>query len=310
MFRLDLDIPVQVEEKVDGSQISFGTQNGELFVRSKGAVIHPEDPQQLFKRAVDTIIGLHVDSKLTDGWMYRGEAICGKVDPDTGKVKHNTLTYDRMPEGGVVIFDIETSPYNFLDMNARSTECARIGLENIPVLGQHSNAQDIALDEYLAEESYLGGPKVEGIVLKPIRYDLFATDGKMLMAKYVSEAFKEKHSLLWKKDNPGRGDIIANIGNQFRTTAAWNKAIQRRRDAGELLDDPKDIGPLLKDLKADLQEEWREDIKQQLYKWAIGDILRGATKGFPEWYKRQLAAKVLGEVEGVELLEGEDHDTQ
>lgn len=48
-----LDDPVIVQEKIDGSQISFGVIDGEISIRSKGADIYPESPPKMFKKAVD-----------------------------------------------------------------------------------------------------------------------------------------------------------------------------------------------------------------------------------------------------------------
>ena len=50
------DGDVIVEEKVDGSQFSFGVdESGELHVRSKGAVMIPDAPEKMFQRAVDSV---------------------------------------------------------------------------------------------------------------------------------------------------------------------------------------------------------------------------------------------------------------
>ncbi|KKK80799.1 hypothetical protein LCGC14_2819850, partial [marine sediment metagenome] len=49
------DDEVTVEEKIDGSQFSFGVDAvGELACRSKGAVIDVDAPPKLFAGAVET----------------------------------------------------------------------------------------------------------------------------------------------------------------------------------------------------------------------------------------------------------------
>ena len=65
---------------------------------------------------------------------------------------------------------------------------------------------------------------------------------------------------------------------QFNTEARFNKAIQKLKESGEYQGEPKEIGKLMKILNEDLEEECKEDVKD-------------ATKGFPEWYKRQLLDK-------------------
>src|SRR5277367_5153959 len=65
-----LNEPVYVEEKIDGSQFSFGVDfEGQLRVRSKGAVMHVDAPEKMFKLAVAT--AQHLKPDLVCGWTYR-----------------------------------------------------------------------------------------------------------------------------------------------------------------------------------------------------------------------------------------------
>ena len=52
---------------------------------------------------------------------------------------------------------------------------------------------------------------------------------------------------------------------------------------------PQDIGPLIAEIKRDIQEECGAEIRALLFRWAWPHIERQATRGFPEWYKRRLA---------------------
>src|SRR6267142_6345300 len=91
-----LDGDVVVEEKVDGSQFSFGLLYDtrplvepafRLFFRSKEAIIEPEAPPKMFARGVEAVKAIaHL---LTPGFVYRGEYL--------QKPKHNVLAYDRIP---------------------------------------------------------------------------------------------------------------------------------------------------------------------------------------------------------------------
>ena len=80
---------VVVEEKVDGSQFSFGRfwegNDLNLRCRSKGATLNVNAPDKMFARAVETAQEL----ALTPGWTYRAEYLA--------KPKHNALAYDRTP---------------------------------------------------------------------------------------------------------------------------------------------------------------------------------------------------------------------
>lgn len=93
-----LDGTVVVQEKVDGSQFSFSKlNNGEIVYRSKSVEIFPESVPALFKLAVETVNS--IGDLLTVGWTYRAEAVT--------KPKHNSLTYSRIPKGGVILYDVQ-----------------------------------------------------------------------------------------------------------------------------------------------------------------------------------------------------------
>lgn len=275
--------PVVVEEKVDGSQFSFGRRGQDLFCRSKGAVINVDAPDNMFAAGVETCKELF--QHLPDGWVFRGEYLA--------KPKHNALAYDRIPDRHIAIFDIETEPNRFMDAaSKRQWVGEHLDLEVVPHV---YSGMVTSLDQVLSfmdSVSFLGGQEIEGLVFKSLTR--FGPDGKALMGKHVSEAFKEVHKGAWKEANPGQGDIIMRLIMGLRTPARWNKAIQHLRDRGELTHTPKDIGPLLREVHVDLEAECADEIKAVLYKWAIGDIKRGAVRGLPEFYKEQLAASQFG----------------
>lgn len=272
------DGPVVVQEKIDGSQFSFGVVGGELHMRSKGAEIFLPVKDKLFKGASETAHRLHAEQTLPEGWTFRGEAIC--------RPKHNALQYERTPAGNVILFDIDSGLERRLDPGQVRDVAERMGLEVVPTLyvGEVSDADQVR--ELLSSEPHLGGEMIEGVVVK--NPTVFLDDGKQLMGKYVSERFKEVHSSEWKKANPGKGDIVQGLIERLRTERRWEKAIERRRDAGELQSAPQDIGPLLQDIQADIEAEEAERIKEALYKHFSKQILRGAVGGFPEWYKDRL----------------------
>jgi len=125
----------------------------------------------------------------------------------------------------------------------------------------------------------------------------FGPDGKVLMGKHVSEAFKEVHRVAWKQANPGPGDIRDRLVAMYKTPARWNKSIIHASEDGSLTNSPKDIGPLIKRIQEDIKEECTEGIKEVLYKWAIGHIMRGCVAGFPETYKNRLVEKQFSDEE-------------
>lgn len=266
-------LPVQVEEKVDGSQFSFGRFNGELKVRSKGKQMQPDAPEKMFVAGVEAVAQLD----LHDGWTYRGEYL--------QKPKHNALVYDRVPAGHVIIFDINRGEEDYLTYEEKAAEAARLGLEVVPLLYTGVITNEILM-ELLETTSVLGGQKIEGVVLK--NYSIFGPDKKVLMGKYVSERFKEVHRKAWGESNPKQGDIIQRLVTGLRTEARWDKAVMHLREAGELEDDPRDIGKLLKAVGQDVAKEEADTIKEELFKWAWPQIQRALTSGLPDWYKRKL----------------------
>jgi hypothetical protein len=275
-------VPVIVEEKIDGSQFSFGVDEaGEIHVRSKGAIMNADTPEKMFSAGVATVRGLR--GRLTPGWTYRGEYL--------QKPKHNALAYDRIPMGHVILFDVATAEEAYLSYAAKALEAERLGLEVVPLLFEGIVTAQTQIAELLETISVLGGQRIEGVVVKPAAYNLFGLDKKCLMGKFVSEAFKEVHSASWKEANPQSGDILERLSAMYRIPTRWNKAIQHLRERGVLQDDPRDIGAPLKEIPADIEKECSDEIREALWKWAWPQIRRQATRGFPEWYKEQLLAR-------------------
>lgn len=273
-----IGIPLQVEEKIDGSQFSMmKREDGTIVIKSKLVEIDPYDPNGMFKLAAKTALSLD----LNPGWIYRGEFLQSP--------KHNTMNYMRVPKQNIILFDIEKTLYNFLTPEEKEKEANRLGLECVPMFGTFILNKPDDLLKFLDNISVLGNEKIEGVVLKPVGYKLFGNDGKVVMGKYVREDFKERNSKNWKKNvNPSKNMIIENLVQLFTTDASKQKALQRLKENDELENHPRDIPKIMKELKKDLNEEWKEEIKEKLYKWAIGKIEKGICKDVPEWYKKTL----------------------
>jgi hypothetical protein len=271
---------VIIEEKIDGSQFSFGVKDGELWCKSKGKDQSPGQTDKMFELAVEQVkerIDKLVANKL-EGLIFRGEYL--------SKPKHNTLCYSRVPTGNIIIFDIDKGVEDYWAYENKEEIAGFLGFETVPILYQGKVSGYDEFVELLDTESILGSTKVEGVVVK--NYHRYGRDGKCLMGKYVSPAFKEKHQKDWKVRNPQSQDIIEMIAGNLRTVARWQKAIFAQRDVGALTHTPKDIGGLIKDIQKDIMEEETEYIKDALYKWAGPTILKRCIRGFPEWYKDQL----------------------
>jgi hypothetical protein len=292
------DEPVLVQEKLDGSQFSFMLSRADglntLHYRSKGAIIHGPKAAGMFKPCVEAVEALA--RALRPGYVYRAEFL--------SKPRHNVLQYGRTPKHYFVVYDIEDmnqGPYHFLSSSEVLEECARMGVEYVghDQVAMVRSSEDLAA--HMKKPSMLGGPR-EGVVLK--NYTRFTKDGKVMMGKYVSEAFKEVHGGAWKAANPGGKDVVATLIERLKTEARYEKAAQHLRERGELTETVQDIGPLIREVQTDVIAEEADRIKEALYKWAKGQIERGVAGGVPQWWKDKLAGKQF-----ITLLDLDSHST-
>ncbi len=270
--------PVVIEEKVDGSQFSFGEIDGILRARSKNVEINLDDAPDLFAPAVETVRRLHSEGKLIPDWTYRGEAIRSR--------KHNSLTYKTVPPGNVVLFDIATGHEAYLGYDEKANVAVRMGLWLAPKLFEGVVSSVADLNALMDRESFLGGAKIEGLVVK--NNARFGYDGKPLFGKRVSSAFKEINNANWREMKVTSGDIIDKLAARYATEQRWQKAVQHLRDAGTLQHAPQDIGPLMKEVNLDVLAECKEEIKEIVFKWAWEKLSRRLTHGLPMWWKAQL----------------------
>lgn len=276
---------VLVEEKVDGSQISFGLdEHLKLRIRSKNKEIDIDNPDGMFKKAVEYVYANRL--WLKPGLTYRGEYL--------QKPKHNTLAYSRVPINYIILFDICDGLESYLPYSDVKAEAEQLGLEVVPLFAEGVFTEADILerkDEWLSRESILGGTKVEGVVIK--NYNVFTAEKKVAMAKIVRQEFKEQNSSNWKDEHPTSQDIVKRLIETYRTEARWRKAVQHLRDAGELQGEMKDIPLLMKEVSADVLKECKDEIVERLFAYAWPKIMKGITRGLPEWYKTQIDSNKL-----------------
>ncbi len=280
------DGPVVVEEKVDGSQFSMQRDSdGVLHCRSKGKELLIDAPEKMFTRAVEVAASL----PLVPNWVYRCEYL--------SKPKHNTLAYERTPVNNLVVFDVMVGEETYLLPQDKHNACNMLGLEYVPMLFYGNVTSMEQLSGFLERDSFLGGVKVEGFVVK--NYAQFTAEKKIAIGKYVSEDFKEVHQSDWKERNPRRQDVVECIINSYTTEASWRKAVQHLRDDGQLEGSPRDIGALIRAVPADILKEDETVIKDALFKHFWPQISRAVTTGLPDWYKQQLAQTAFEPTESV-----------
>lgn len=278
---------VLIEEKIDGSHFSFTVDpvTGELFCRSSGKQVIVDAPDKLFEKAVETAKSLK--EQLVKGWVYRGEYL--------EKPQHNTLKYDRIPNKYIILYDVMIGLETYLPYELKKIEADRLGLEVVPKFYEGRIDDIRQLEQYLERKSILGDVLVEGIVVK--NYNVFTSEKKVALLKYVSEDFKETHRIEWRKNNPTQGDIVKQMIQTYKTEARWRKAVQHIKEAGQLNGTYQDIGLLIKEIPADVKKECEEEIKEKLFAHFWPQIQRGITAGFPEWYKQYLEEGVVEKLE-------------
>lgn len=282
---------VSITEKVDGSQVNFGIdEHDHLNMLSKGSTFHVGDNNKLFAPAALTITHLADSGKLVKGWSYHGETLY--------RGNHNILAYDRVPQGNIALYGVTKTDGSLVSSYDDLAAIAHtLGVGVVPELwrgtvdrGDASNVRAVMdlIEKLLETDSYLGGQKIEGVVIKNTHREIMVGGQlyPLVQAKFVSERFKEKHKADW--NGLHNKPVLQMIGELFKTPARWEKAIIHHKESGENTGTPKDIGPLLKLLHKDIDEEDRENIKELLFKSFSKEIKRAACAGFPEWYKEFL----------------------
>lgn len=267
---------VIVQEKVDGSQFSFGiNEDEELVMRSKGQELFSNNFAPMFEKCVKYVTSLKLEVP-PDTYFY-----CEYLQ----RPKHNTLKYTKEPLNNLILFDILTSG-RLVDRPALIDWATKLNIDIIPELFR--GTVDVPrIKSFLTIESFLGGELIEGVVIKNYIQTIFL-GGKVtpLFTKYVREDFKERNADEWKTKKSGGG--IPEFIASFNSPARWEKAVIHAREKGELSVSPKDIGMLMKMVAEDVREEETENIKNHLLNYYLDDILRASVRGIPEWYKNKL----------------------
>lgn len=269
-----LSYPVEITEKVDGSQIGFGVVDGDLIIRSKGSLIVQSQPNNLFKNATAYIVS--IKERLTPGWFYYGECL--------QTPRHNKLKYERVPYGHIALYGVKDHEGDFLTWASMTRVANLLGVEHVPLLGvvRHYTVEE--LQEFLELESFLGGA-IEGIVIN---------SGRM-SAKLVRQEFKEV--MREKKPKAAQGDTDKAIQETFAafcTQARWDKAIQHLRESGEIKGSNSDIGLIIREIQRDVLEEEEGYVKELLWSMFRRKFLSAVVEGFPKYYQERLLAQ-LGE---------------
>lgn len=265
-----LNEPVEVTEKVDGSQIGFGVIDGELIIRSKGALINQAMPPKMFHDAVAYI--RTIKDRLEPGFFHYGECL--------QTPRHNRLKYGRVPLHNVALFGVKDDRGVFWNSNGVAAVAEELGFDCVPELFFGECTME-KLESLLNTPSFLGG-EIEGLVID-------SCDSGM-KAKLVRPEFKEVKVRKECKARPVGGieETVREAFRQFCTEARWDKAIQHLAEDGIIVGSNSDIGPLIKEIHRDVLEEEGEYVKEMLWSLYRKRFLSAVVDGFPRYYQDKL----------------------
>jgi hypothetical protein len=252
---------VWLEEKVDGSQLSFFLRDeGVLVFCNKGKVIVDKN-SFVFK---DTMLQIEqIKGSLKPDCVYHGEAVTKK--------KHNVVTYGRVPKKLFVLFQVEDKDHHYT-IDETLFEANRIGVELTDIITSYTidDSKDSileidALEKMCDKTSFLSTvdfeSKMEGVVIK--WYDDVIK--KIHKYKYVRQEFKEFHKLGKKhKDLKTPVKFIETMGKCYSTEARLRKASQHlsEREGNENPTEEE----LIKELDDDFRKEHLTEYKLWLWK--------------------------------------------
>lgn len=247
-------------------------------MRSKGASLYPDGSvQDLFHPSVNHV--LSVQHLLPLGSVFYAETLKSE--------RYNTLKYNRIPKNNIAIYGItdfeRTAGEDFSELRYLAD---RLDVETVPARGLHKFTDIKQVAALIDRESEYGGCQQEGIVIKdysrPMEYTEMVYPFTVL--KFVSEKFKEVHAKKNPDWTPDKSKLEMLL-ERYKAEARWEKAVQRLKEKGEYTGEPRDIGPLIKEIHLDLVEEEKENFKDALYDIYQKDWKNVATQGMPEWYK-------------------------
>ncbi len=279
-----------MEEKIDGSNFRFGI-SGErgIMVGSKNVDLTEASPQ-MFKPAVDWVY-----EKTTSEALRRMFPLSGAIvdvifyGEFLGKPQQNALKYDRIPNNYVMLFDMMIDGV-YQDYSVLCKYADFLGLEVVPILQEKGEMFSVSeLAEVVNNtKSVLGGTTVEGVVVKSYDSRMHVRKHDYpYMIKYVRDEFKELNQQNWKQQK-AEENPINHILNAINREMVWSKVKQHAKDDGKLEGRMQDMRVLIDYLNTDIEHQWKEAIKEEL--WAIfqREIISKMGKGFPEWYKKSL----------------------
>lgn len=276
-----------IQEKIDGSQMSFGFVGDTLSFFNKGKII--KSGNKIFNKAMMMIS--EIQNKLDSTLIYHCEVV--------QKKKHSTVLYNRTPEYYIILYDLQEKSEGgrFFSYKKLIKEAERVGLECTQVLYDNkiekSDESPISIGSKLISEiengniqSCLGGTP-EGIVIKHNNfYDENLKRTLPLKYKMVTSKFREEIGLKQKKQISD--NFLENLGLNYNVVARFRKAVYRLRDSETLSENKtENLDKLIAELDCDFDKEYENIIKSYLWCEYRDGIIKSSRTDFVSWYKTQ-----------------------
>lgn len=276
-----------IQEKVDGSQLSFFKENNDILYYNKETKV--DKTKKDFNASTTMLITL-IDI-LNENYIYHGESIC--------RIKHNVNNYKRTPSKFFIMFDIyDKVAKRYLDLKLFIEECNRIGLEYVQLLYCNDNPDIIPIDKceeimnLINEnkiESSLGG-KIEGMVIK----NNVIENNKIISkkVKYVCKEFQERHKIKQRKVIRTPDEFLIELGNEFSTEARFIKATQHIKEKNLQINKENIKDEYINELDTDLLSEYAYILKLNLWCEFAPIIKIYARFGIGRWYNNLIKNEI------------------
>lgn len=294
-FNLKADGHFFVQEKYDGSQFRFGIdETGKYWFGSKGVTYTDKrPPEKMFIKAVQK--ATEALDRLKENTVKAYFHSITFFAEYIRRPKHNTLTYDHVPENNLVLFDVydyRKNPAGWLNPEDVTDYAKVLGIDHAltyVITSKFPPYTDI--EKLLTEKSSLGGTQIEGVVIK--NYDItLEINGEIrpLFYKYVRDDFKELNNAEWNS-HPNKKSIESIVPEVLNKEAVFRKAVQHLEENGKAEGHMRDMQRLIPLVYEDLYEEYLPAIQEMLIKKFQKDIEREIVRGLPEYYKKYLYEK-------------------
>ena len=252
------DNPVEITEKVDGSQCRIRLADELVTCASKNMVPADGKMFELAHKQAERIWKADIWYEFGDDVTLFAEFL--------SKEKHNVLIYGRVPQNNLYLFGAIVG-----NRHLQTEELVKLA-GKLDIEPPHVIASEITIDnqdnltEYLKTPSVLGNTILEGVVIKNYHNSypalLASTQaffGYPLVGKLVRDDFKERLNKEWSAKKQ-RETPLAKVTKEFLTEARFNKAIQHLKDNGEITYEMRDLKNIIPEFYKDLIEEEHDEI--------------------------------------------------